>query len=194
MTSGSRPRLKPSIETIDFAFSDILLDKVPFCYKTFSLRFRYRITKILTDPTPVENFCVRWSKRIQFQRSLTRDISGSLLPSVVDVRVFTHAVSGKAQRNQIGSAKIDLAQLATGGSGPVAIPIQSSILETSLQFNVAVTAGDAPVGPLTGTEPAELPDIPVIRVFARHSWFSFKNNPDLIDQEALALAEASTKR
>jgi hypothetical protein len=194
MASGSRARLKPSVETIDFAFSDIVLDKVPFCYKTFSLRFRYRITKILTDPTPVENFCVRWSKRIQFQRSLTRDISGSLLPSVVGVRVFSHAVSGKAQRSEIGSGKIDLAQLATSGSGPVSIPIQSQILESCLQFTVAVTAGDAPVGPLAEAEPAEPPEIPVIRTFSRHSWFAFKSNPDLIDQEALALAEASIRR
>jgi hypothetical protein len=193
MTSVLRGSKSRAGETVDFIFSDITLDKVPFCHKTFSLYFRYRVTKYLLDPTPVENFCVRWSKRVQFQRCVTRDSSGGFLPSIVELRIDSHAVSGTAQRSRIGSGKIDLAQLQRTGSGRVSVPVQSPILESSLQFEVAVMLGDSLVTSSVDSSPVEAVELPVVRPFLKNSWFSFKSNPELIDQDALTLVEASIR-
>jgi hypothetical protein len=193
MASTSR-RPQKTAETVDFVFSQIFLDKVPFCHKTFSLRMRFRFAKFLLDPTPVENFCVRWSKRIQIQRFVTRDSSGNLSTAFADFRIDKHAVSGKAQRSQVGVGKIDLGQLAKNGSGRVSIPVQSQILEGCLQFDVAVMAGDAPIAPSSDSGPVEPLQLPVVKPFFKSSWFSFKSTPDLVDQDAQALVEASTRR
>jgi hypothetical protein len=193
MTSVLRGSKSKATETVDFTFSDITLDKVPFCHKTFSLSLRYRVTKYLLDPTPVENFCVRWSKRVQFQRCVTRDSSGTFLPSIVDLRIDSHAVSGTAQRSRIGSGKIDLTHLQKTGSGKVSIPVQSPILESSLQFEVAVMFGDSMIIPSADSSPTEGVELPIVKTFVKNSWFSFKSNPDLIDQDALALVEASIR-
>jgi hypothetical protein len=182
-----------SRETVEFRFSSITLDNVPFCHKTLSLRIQVRLTTHETDPTPVENFVVRWTKPIQFQRALSRDSSGKLVPSVVDVEVASYNVTGTNNRQQVANGKIDLAQLTRNRRDTVSIPLQSKLLGSTLRFDCEIKGGDCFIESANEAKPGEMPRLPAIGPVSRNSWFHFKHNPDQIDADANLLVEAASR-
>lgn len=183
---------KPKSENVTFRFFNLTLDNVPFCHKTLSLKMHFRLNNFPTDPTPVEDFLVKWTNTIEIKRSISRDNSGKPVPSIIDITVFTHTVKGSG-KDEIAFGKLDLAQIVRTGKKTMSIPLQSNILESSLRFEIETQGGDSFTEVTNDVKNDDMPRLPVIVPILRNSWFNFKHNPDLIEADANILVEAAMK-
>ena len=181
---------KSTKESVIFRFFNITLDNVPFCHKTLSMKFHYGIKSFGTVPTPVEDFLVKWTNTIEFNRAISRDNSGKPMPSIVNVTVSTHTVKGSG-KDEVASGKFDLAQIVRTGKRQISVALESKILESKLQFDVETQGGDSFTEIAGRDANADLPPLPVIVPVLKNSWFNFKHNPDMIEADANKLVEAA---
>ncbi|KAH0795681.1 hypothetical protein GPJ56_000560 [Histomonas meleagridis] len=184
--------IKSSAELVTFLFHNIVLDNVPFCHRTLSLKFHFRLNNFPTDPTPVENFLVKWTRVIEMERTISRDSSGKPTPSIVDVTVYTHSVKGSG-KEEIAHGKLDLAQIVRRGNGSTSIQLQSNILESVLRFDVEIRGGESFKEVSNESKQVSSTPLPEIHLYTKNSWFNFKHNPDQIEADANILVEAATK-
>lgn len=179
-------------ELVTFRFFNITLDNVPFCHKTLSLKLHYRLTSFPTDPTPVEDFQVKWTKVIEIQRTISLDSNQKPVPTYLDVTVYTHSRKGSG-KEEIAHGKMDLLMLVKSGKTSETLPLSSNILESVLHFDVEMIGGEAFVEAPPDTKADDCPPLPEIHPIIKNSWFNFKHNPDLIEADANTLVEAAMK-
>lgn len=182
--------IKPLTEHVTFVFSQIRLDNVPFCHKTLSIKLHFSMNNFSTDPTPVDNFIVQWSKVIEFQRPITKDALGHLQASMIDVYIYTHTVKGSG-KEEIATGKFDLANLVKTGAKNFDLPLTSSVLESSLHFELDIKGGKEFIDKQSLTQNQTLPELPKIIVSTKKSWFVFHHNQDTIEADAIHLAEVA---
>lgn len=185
--------IKANNKMVNFTFYNFSLDNVPFYHKTLSLKMHYRLTTFQTDPTRVENFVVKWTKVIQFSRQINRDALKKPVPSLVDITIYTHSGNKGGGKDEIASGKLDLAQLVRTGKKVMSIPLQSNILESNLSFEIQTSGDDSFFEANTDAKPQETIQLPVIQPIIKNSWFNFKHNPDLIEEDANHLVEAALR-
>ena len=188
--SKQKLAIKPITENVTFVFSDIRLDNVPFCHKTLSIRMKYSMNAIATEPTPVDNFDVQWTKSIEFTRPITKDALGHINSSMVDVFVYTHTVKGSG-KEEIATGKFDLAPIVRNGMKHFDFPLQSNVLESNLHFNIEIKNGRSFLEKPVEEEEIEPPVLPKIIISTKKSWFTFNHNQDSIEADALKLADLS---
>ena len=184
--------VKSSSESVTFLFHNIVLDNVPFCHRTLSLKFHFRLNSFTTLATPVENFLVKWTTVIEMERTISHDSMGKPVPSIVEVTVFTHNVKGRG-KEEIAHGKFDLAQIVRHRNATNTIQLQSNILESSLHFDVDIRGGESfteVTDELKTFTPTPLPEI---ISYSKNSWFNFKHNPDQLEADANILVAAATK-
>ena len=179
---------KPITDNVTFIFSDITLDNVPFCHKTLSIKMHYSMNNFATEPTPVDNFVVQWSKVLELSRPITKDALGHVTSSFIDVFVYTHTVKGSG-KEEVATGKIDLAQLVRQGVKHFDLPLTSNVLESSLHFNVEIKNGRNFLEKASVVEQSQPPVLPKIIVSTKKSWFFFHHNQDSIESDAQKLAE-----
>ncbi|OHT12029.1 hypothetical protein TRFO_18214 [Tritrichomonas foetus] len=188
---STKTKTSTKSQQITFRFSKLCLDNVPFCHKTLSLKFHSKFFNQGTNPTPVDNFTVQWINTIEIKKNITCDASGKLLPANVDLTVFTHTVKGSG-KDEVAYGVLDLSQLARSGSKSGSVQMRSSILESTLTFEIEMV-GDSFIEAHKETKQEELPKLPEIIPISKNSWFNMKHNPDLIEQDANMLVEAALK-
>lgn len=183
---------KSSAEQVTFIFHNIVLDNVPFCHRTLSLKFHFRLNSFTTLATPVEDFLVKWTTVIEMERAISRDSLGKTVPSIVEVTVFTHSVKGSG-KEEIAHGKFDLAQLVKHRNSAHTVQLQSNILESSLRFDVDIRGGESFAEVTDERRPFVPAPLPTVTPFARNSWFNFKHNPDQLEADANRLVAAATR-
>ncbi|EAY18265.1 hypothetical protein TVAG_253770 [Trichomonas vaginalis G3] len=188
--SKEKKSLKSVTEQITFTFSQLTLDNVPFCHKTLSIKMHFSMNNFATDPTPVDNFIVQWSKVIELTRPITKDTLGHLTSSIIDVYVYTHTVKGSG-KEEIATGKFDLSNLVRTGAKTFDLPLTSSVLESSLHFNVDIKGGKDFFDKQFDLQNQELAPLPKIIVSSKKSWFVFHHNQDTIESDAIHLADVS---
>ena len=185
-----RKNSKNNNKNITFIFSNILLDNVPFCHKTLSVKLHYSMNSFSTDPTPVDNFTVQWSKSLEIQKSLTQDTFGQYISCLIDVFVYTHTVQGSG-KEEIAIGKLDLSQLVKLNPKNFKLPLTSKILESNLYFDIEIKGNiifPEPINPINNNLINKFPNIIVSN---KKSWFNFPQTLDRIEIEANKLVEAS---
>lgn len=188
--SKEKKTLKPVTEYVTFTFSHITLDNVPFCHKTLSIKMHYSMNNFSTDPTPVDNFVVQWSKVIEFQRPISKDTLGHLTSSMIDVYIYTHTVKGSG-KEQIATGKFDLSNLVQTGAKHYDLQLSSSVLESCLHFNIDIKGGKDFIEKQADLQNQENVKLPKIIVSSKKGWFTFHHNQDTIESDAIHLAEMS---
>lgn len=175
---------------VSFCLKNFTLDNVPFCHKTFSIKFHIPSFNHKLYPTPVDNFSVQWTKAIEFQRSINKDPLGNIIPLIADIIVFTHNVKGSG-KEQIASGKVDFTNLVINDIHRYSILLSSSVLESVLRFDID-TKGAEQFIDINSSIKMEVPAaLPSILVFSRKSWFVFRHNQESSESDACKLADVS---
>ena len=188
--SKQKLSVKPITEAVTFTFSDIRLDNVPFCHKTLSIRIKFSMNACSTEPTPVDNFDVQWSKPLVFTRSISKDALGHINTSMIDVFVYTHTVKGSG-KEEVATGKIDLAPIVKNGLKHFDLPLQSNVLESNLHFDITIQNGHKFLEKNIDEEVMDPPHLPKIIISTKKSWFTFNHNQDSIEADAMKLADLS---
>ena len=179
-------------ENVVFRFFNITLDKVPFCHKTLSMKMHHGTKSYATEPTPVEDFLVKWTSAIEITRAISRDSAGKPMPSILNITVYTHTVKGSG-KEEVASGKLDLAQVVRTGKKEMSVALESKILESNLNMEIETQGGDSFTEVSARDASEELPPLPVIVPVLKTSWFNFKHNPDMIEADANRLVEAAVQ-
>jgi hypothetical protein len=185
--------LRHKNEEVIFRLSNLTLENVPFSSKKVSVRFhRYLANLFATRPADIdETGTVRWPDPAPFQDHLSRSVDfGRFVTRSVDVFVSVHEIQRVNRQEDIADGKLDLAQLASDGSGPVEFPLQSQLLLSPLRFDLEVLVGgvrvDAKSKPVVNRE--KLPEItPVLLT----GIFRFKHTPEQMDEDTNLLISAA---
>lgn len=182
---------KTPTEVVTFTFRNITLNNVPFCHKTLSVKIHVSMNNnFQTEPTPVDNFIVQWTKTIEFTRQMNRDALGHLSPLTADVFVYTHTVKGSG-KGEIANGKIDLTHIVRNGMKHIELPLTSIVLESNLCFDVEIKGGASFVEKQQETDISKLPQLPNILISSRRSWFTFRHNQDSVESDACRLADVA---
>jgi hypothetical protein len=180
-------------EDVVFRLSNLTLENVPFSSKKVSVRFQRYVTDLLsTRPADVdESGHVHWPDPAPFQDHLSRAVdTGRFLTRTVNVFVSVHDSQRGSRQDTMAGGKLDLAQLANDGSGPVAFPLQSELLLSPFRFDAEVLVGNVRAErvqkPAVNRE--KLPEITPVLLTGT---FRFKHSPKEIEADAYLLMAAA---
>jgi len=189
LMSKTKTNQKSQNDQVFFVFSNIILNSVPFCHKTLSIRL-HSMGNYTTEPTPVDNFCVQWSKSIDFQRNITQDSFGNISPCIIDVYVYTHNVKGSG-KEEIAVGKLDLATIVKSKLKSFSLPLSSKILESHLSFDIEMRGAFNNTDLNSDEMGDQEPKLPNIIVSTKKSWFAYPQSQDHIEADACMLANLS---
>jgi hypothetical protein len=180
-------------EDVVFRLSNLRLENVPFSSKKISVRFhRYLANLFTTRPADVDDSgTVHWPDPSPFQDRLSRSVGqGQFLTRSVDVFISIHDPQRGNRLEDIAEGKLDLAQLASDGSGPVEFPLQSQLLSSPLRFDLEALIGNARIESKRNGPPnrGALPELAPVLL---PGTFRLKHSPEQVDIDANLLAAAA---
>ena len=141
----------------------------------------------MTDNCSPNDFSVQWNNLIEFQ-TIIKQNKQTRCTMLLD---FTLFMNGK---DEIGTAKYDIANVLKKGLKKLTIPLQSSLLESNLIMDVETTGGEIFYEMPPQQEKHLQENIPKSITIIKNGWHQYQHGTEQIDIDATALFDAATKK